>query len=56
MALPRNLARCYEEQAEREKALELYRKIAQLDFGYKDVRRRIDNLRGEGGKTEPASQ
>ena len=34
-----NLARAYEEQGEKEKALEIYRKIAQLDFCYKDVGR-----------------
>ncbi|UCD52476.1 MAG: tetratricopeptide repeat protein [Phycisphaerales bacterium] len=44
-----NLARAYEEQGESEKALELYRKIAQLDFGYKDVCERVDRLRA-GGK------
>jgi Tfp pilus assembly protein PilF len=41
-----NLARAYEAQGDGEKALELYRKIAQLDFGYKDVHKRIDKLRG----------
>jgi len=41
-----NLARSYEEQGDTEKALEIYRKIAQLDFGYKDVRQRVDKLRG----------
>ncbi|MHC4132222.1 MAG: hypothetical protein ACYSSP_09765 [Planctomycetota bacterium] len=40
-----NLGRAYEEKGETEKALETYRKIAQLDFGYKDVRSRIDKLR-----------
>lgn len=40
-----NLARAYEEQGEREKALDVYRKIAQLDFGYKDVSERVDRLR-----------
>jgi tetratricopeptide (TPR) repeat protein len=44
-----NLARAYEEQGETEKALEIYRKIAQLDFVYKDVRQRVDNLRQEPG-------
>jgi hypothetical protein len=42
-----NLARSYEEQGERAKALEIYRKIAQLDFGYKDVSGRVDRLRKE---------
>ncbi len=40
-----NLARAYEEQKDREKALELYRRIAQLDFGYRDVSDRVDQLR-----------
>ncbi len=40
-----HLARAYEEQGEKDKALELYRKIAQLDFGYKDVSTRVDRLR-----------
>ena len=42
-----NLARAYQEQGDAEKALELYRKIAQLDFAYKDVRQRVDKLRAE---------
>jgi hypothetical protein len=42
-----NLARSYQEQGNSEKALELYRKIAQLDFAYKDIRQQIDKLRGE---------
>lgn len=33
-----NLARAYEEQGRVDEAVELYRKIAQLDFAYKDVR------------------
>jgi tetratricopeptide (TPR) repeat protein len=41
-----NLARAYEEQGDTEKALELYRKLAQLDFAYKDVSQRVDKLRG----------
>jgi len=44
-----NLARSYEEQKDTQKALEIYRKIAQLDFGYKDVRQRVDKLRQEQG-------
>jgi tetratricopeptide (TPR) repeat protein len=40
-----NLARSYEEKGDTEKALELYRKIAQLDFSYKDVHQRVDKLR-----------
>ncbi|OHB64403.1 MAG: hypothetical protein A2Y76_07135 [Planctomycetes bacterium RBG_13_60_9] len=42
-----NLARAYEEQGEKDKALEVYRKIAQSDFGYKDVSERVDRLRAE---------
>ncbi len=40
-----NLARAYEEQGNKEKALEIYRKIAQFDFAYKDVSQRVDKLR-----------
>jgi len=40
-----NLARAYQEKGDSEKALEIYRRIAQLDFAYKDVRQRIDKLR-----------
>lgn len=40
-----NLARVYEEQGDTEKALEIYRKLAQLDFAYKDVGQRVDKLR-----------
>ncbi len=43
-----NLARSYEQKGETGKALEIYRKIAQLDFGYRDVRQRVDRLRGKG--------
>jgi tetratricopeptide (TPR) repeat protein len=42
-----NLGRAYEEQNETEKALEIYRKIAQLDFAYKDVSQRVDKLRSK---------
>jgi hypothetical protein len=42
-----NLARSYEEQGEKGNALEIYRKIAQSDFGYKDVSGRVDRLRKE---------
>ena len=50
-----NLARAYEEQGDSENALELYRKIAQLDFGYKDVCQRVDKLRAAGndGRSGP---
>jgi tetratricopeptide (TPR) repeat protein len=49
-----NLARSYQEQGDTEKALEIYRKIAQLDFAYKDIRQQIDKLRGK--KTDTTSQ
>ena len=42
-----NLARAYQEQGDTHKALEIYRKIAQLDFTFKDVSQRVDKLRGE---------
>jgi protein involved in temperature-dependent protein secretion len=45
-----NLARSYEEHGETEKALEVYRKIAQLDFAYKDVSERVDKLRRSQNK------
>lgn len=40
-----NLARSCEMDGQTEKALELYRKLAQLDFGYRDVRDRVNKLR-----------
>lgn len=40
-----NLARTYEDSGETAKALEVYRKIAQIDFAYKDVSQRVDKLR-----------
>jgi tetratricopeptide (TPR) repeat protein len=43
-----NLARAYEEHGQKEKALELYRKIAQVDFAYRDASKRVDKLRQEG--------
>ncbi|MDI6449572.1 tetratricopeptide repeat protein [Anaerobaca lacustris] len=42
-----NLARAHESQGDLERALELYRRIAQLDFGYKDVSERVDRLRAD---------
>lgn len=50
-----NLARAHEEQGERERALDIYRKIAQLDFCYKDVGARVDKLRAGSEKAEPGS-
>ncbi len=49
-----NLGRAYEEQGQKDKALDIYRKIAQIDFAYQDVSQRVDDLRKKG--TEPASQ
>jgi tetratricopeptide (TPR) repeat protein len=50
-----NLARAYEEQGQKEKALEVYRRIAQLDFGYKDVSVRVDRLRAGSDKSGPGT-
>jgi len=49
-----NLARAHEQQGDADKALEIYRKIAQSDFTYKDVSQRVDKLRSE--QTKPDSQ
>ena len=49
-----NLARAHEQQGNTDKALEIYRKIAQSDFTYKDVSQRVDKLRSENPK--PNSQ
>jgi tetratricopeptide (TPR) repeat protein len=49
-----NLARSYEEQGELDKSLDIYRRLAQLDFSYRDVRKRVDNLRTK--KDKPTSQ
>ncbi|MCL5281561.1 MAG: tetratricopeptide repeat protein [Planctomycetes bacterium] len=50
-----NLARAYEEQGQKEKALEIYRRIAQLDFGYKDVSARVDQLRAGSDPSGPGA-
>jgi tetratricopeptide (TPR) repeat protein len=42
-----NLGRSLEEQGRRAEALDIYRKIAQIDFGFKDVSQRVDRLRKE---------
>ena len=42
-----NLARSFEEQGKKAEALDIYRKIAQVDFGFKDVSQRVDRLRKE---------
>ena len=49
-----NLARAYEENGDTQKALDIFRKIAQSDFAYKDVSQRVNNLRNQ--KQEPPSQ
>ncbi|MFA5422386.1 MAG: tetratricopeptide repeat protein [Phycisphaerae bacterium] len=43
-----NLGLCYEKLGKNDEALEIYRKIAQLDFGYRDVSKRVDRLRKNG--------
>ena len=40
-----NLARSYEENDQADEALDVYRKLAQLDFNYKDVAQRVNKLR-----------
>jgi tetratricopeptide (TPR) repeat protein len=40
-----NLGLCYEKQGDTDQAIEIYRKIAQTDFGYRDVSKRVDKLR-----------
>ena len=40
-----NLGRAFEANKETDKALDIYRKLAQMDYGYKDVRQRVDALR-----------
>ena len=50
-----NLAKSYEHKGQIKEALELYRKLAQLDFGYKDVRRRVDKLRNANDQQDVSS-
>ncbi len=45
-----NLARAYEDKGELDKALEFYRKVAHLDFAYKDISKRIEDIRNSGSK------
>jgi tetratricopeptide (TPR) repeat protein len=49
-----NLGRTYQQQGDKQKALEIYRRIAQDDFAYKDVSKRVEELRKE--KEKPTSQ
>ena len=42
-----NLGRAYQASGDTEKALQAYRKLAQLDFAYKDVSKRVDELRSQ---------
>jgi tetratricopeptide (TPR) repeat protein len=46
-----NLARAYEERGNLQEALDVYRKIAQIDFAYKDVSQRVDELRAKQKKS-----
>ena len=50
-----NLARAFEDNGQSDKALEIYRRIAQVDFGYKDVGDRVDRLRADGAKSGPST-
>jgi tetratricopeptide (TPR) repeat protein len=43
-----NLGLCYEKLGNNDGALEIYRKIAQIDFNYRDVSQRVDRLRKSG--------
>jgi tetratricopeptide (TPR) repeat protein len=40
-----NLGRAYEADGQTEKALNCYRRVAQIDFNYRDARSRVDSLR-----------
>jgi tetratricopeptide (TPR) repeat protein len=51
-----NLARAFEENGQKDEALEVYRKIAQIDFGYKDVGDRVDRLRAETARPDASAQ
>lgn len=42
-----NLARSYEEAGKGQDALEIFRRLAQIDYDYKDIRKRIDSLRAD---------
>jgi len=46
-----NLARAYESSNQTVKAMEIYRKLAQTDFSYKDVSQRIDKMRNLGNNS-----
>ena len=49
-----NLGRTFQQQGDKQKALEIYRRIAQIDFAYKDISQRVEQLRKENEK--PTSQ
>jgi tetratricopeptide (TPR) repeat protein len=51
-----NLARSFEQDGDLEQALAIYRKLAQLDYSYKDVRIRVDKLRAKGNGKNGNSQ
>ena len=40
-----SLGRAYEADDESDNALDEYRKIAQIDYNYRDVKNRVDGLR-----------
>jgi len=40
-----NLGRAYEADGNIEQALNCYRKVAQIDYNYQDVKDRVDSLR-----------
>ncbi|GAG51134.1 unnamed protein product, partial [marine sediment metagenome] len=42
-----NLGRAYEADGNIEEALKSFRKVAQIDFNYLDVRKRVDELRNQ---------
>lgn len=51
-----NLGRSYEQLGRVQEALDLYRKIAQVDYAFKDVRQRVDKLRKAADRSDSQSQ